>query len=200
MTTVERNQVYRDHDRNQLIVAMVGMLTGRERISYPDMAERLGVSVSYLKKLQTTQEFVDSFDQVMADLKASPMVRLAKDRINELIPKAVDAIESVLDDPRTSAMVRSQTALDLLGLTGVNAEVANVDNQGELSEFLTRLSGQQINITNIGQMNVAQVASAATPQDYLDALVEITPADLPTVAARLVDNNDSLPYNEESEE
>jgi len=138
-----------DLDLRQIIVKQaVQMFLDLDTVrSRKQIAAELGLTVWQLKILLDTDEFAQIYDDHFAQVTNDPTVRAVQTKvIEELLPKAVKAIDDILNDPKAPPTVRLKAALETMRLSGIKAASPVASERQELSEFLSSHNIVQVNV------------------------------------------------------
>lgn len=132
----------------------INVARSRKRI-----AQELGISIWQLKKLIESDEFANAYDQHFATLSSDPTLKVVNSKlVEELLPKSIRALESILDDKKAPPSVRLKAALETMRLAGVKAATPTASDRKELSEFLAKhnINVTQVNVTDKKDVEVIE--------------------------------------------
>ena len=138
----------------QAVAMFLDLDTARSR---KQMAKELGLGLWQFNHLIESDEFAEIYDDHFAELTNDPTLRAVQTKlVEEMLPKAVKTIDSILSNVKAPATVRLKAALETLRLAGVQAATPAASDRQELSEFLSK---HNINITqvNVGEEKKVEV-------------------------------------------
>jgi hypothetical protein len=165
------------------LVRLYLMRTDIERkYTNTEQADALGVSVSTVKRLASSEEFA-KVSAFMAPPARSPVMGEAKNYLQEvLLPAALRGAQALLDDPET----RPSTKANVIGQI---MKYAFAQQEGDSSEVQRRdamefLKQQGAQVVNIGQVVVNQNLA---PPEYVAKLRESMPDVVDGEAVEVID-------------
>ena len=134
--------------RKVIIKQAVDMFLDLDRgHSRKQMADELGLTIWQLKLLLDTDEFADIYDDHFGELINDPTLRAVQSKlVEDMLPKAIRAMDEILTDKKGPASVRLKAALETLRLAGVQASSPVASERSELTDFLNRHNIVQVNV------------------------------------------------------
>jgi hypothetical protein len=165
------------------LVRLYLMRTDIERkYTNAEQADALGVSVSTVKRLASSEEFA-KVSAFMAPAARSPVMGEAKNYLQEvLLPAALRGAQALLDDPETRASTKAN-------MIGQIMKYAFAQEGGDSSEVQRRdamefLKQQGAQVVNIGQVVVNQNLA---PPEYVEKLRDALPDVVDGEAVEVID-------------
>lgn len=169
----ERKELQR---QQQIETAVALFLDVNEDHKWDEIAEACGLSLTGLKDLTKTEEFMTVYNEHFAELGHDPRLKATQAALTDLLSPAIRAIRGVLTDPMAPASAKVKAAFEVIRLNGLEAIDPKGMDKSELHEFLLKAG------VNIENMNIN------LPPDYIEKGVN----DIVDGQVRDITNNHAL--------
>lgn len=143
------NDERRAFQRQQLVEAAVALFLDIETgHSWEEMARELDISVTALKDLTKTEDFMAAYDAHFVELGHDPRLKVTQQAIADMLPKAITELRRMLINPSTPETVRLNVIKEVFRLGGLQEPTPAKSDKQELADFLKDV-GIEIDNVNV---------------------------------------------------
>ena len=133
------NDERRTFQRQQLIERAVALFLDIETgHSWEEMARQLDISVTALKDMTKTEDFMVAYDAHFVELGHDPRLKVTQQAIADMLPKAITELRRMLVNPGTPETVRLNVIKEVFRLGGLQEPTPAKSDKQELGGFLER--------------------------------------------------------------
>jgi hypothetical protein len=162
-----------------------------QALTWPQIAEKLEISLHQLKDISKSPEFDEAWNRLFSELGHDPRYKAAQGALADMLPLAITELRTLVSSSRTAAGTKLKAIEKIIALNGLeNLQPTQSDRQ-DLVEFLTNKN------INIGEVKITLPEQYAGLEDEIQA--EVVDADYRDMPPEDSDTLDTSEPNEGSD-